>query len=112
MLSKVISVNTSAREHLVPNPKLRLRAQFHEVARFQHLSLRTERTYWDWARRYLVFHKDKTGAWRHPRDMGANELRSASPRLGGAGIGSLPQRRGGAEGETGFAEFTESGGGR
>src|SRR6185295_14564979 len=62
-------------ERLVPNPKSKLRDQFHEVARFKHLSLRTERTYWDWARRYLVFYRDRGGAWRHPKDMGAPEVR-------------------------------------
>jgi hypothetical protein len=30
---------------LVPNPKARLREQFHEVARFKYLSARTEITY-------------------------------------------------------------------
>ena len=72
-------------DHLVPNPKLRLRDQFHEVARFRHLSLRTEQTYWDWAVRYLRFHRtqDRTRwnaslpnqGWRHPREMGAAEVR-------------------------------------
>ena len=31
---------------LVPDPKAPLRAQVHEVARFKHLSDRTEATYW------------------------------------------------------------------
>ena len=38
-------------ELLVPNPKARLREQFHEVARFRQLSLRTEESYWDWVLR-------------------------------------------------------------
>ena len=91
------------RERLTPNPKARLRDQVHEVARFKQLSFRTEEAYWDWIRRYLVFHRnrktpgdivpkaepppgpvpvvwqhgegDKSSGWRHPRDMGAPEVR-------------------------------------
>lgn len=33
---------------LLPNPKSRLREQFHEVPRFKYLSLRTEQSYWEW----------------------------------------------------------------
>jgi hypothetical protein len=33
---------------LLPNPKGRLREQFHEVARFKHLSPRSEQSYWEW----------------------------------------------------------------
>jgi integron integrase len=68
-------MNDRAREYLLPNPKAKLRDQFHEVARFKHLSLRTEQTYWEWTRRYLVFHKERKGDWRHPRDMDAKEVR-------------------------------------
>jgi hypothetical protein len=38
---------------LRPNPKARLKDQFHEVARFKHLSPQTEVTYWQWTGRYL-----------------------------------------------------------
>ena len=38
---------------LLPNPKARLQDQFHEVARFKHVSWRTESTYWQWVVRYL-----------------------------------------------------------
>jgi integron integrase len=62
------------RERFVPNPKLRLRQQFHEVARFKHLSFRTEQTYWDWIRRFLRFHRDLHGVWRHPRELGGAEV--------------------------------------
>ena len=58
---------------LVPNPKLRLRDQLHEVCRFRHLSERTEEAYWGWVRRFLVF--AKAGAvWRHPRELGAAQV--------------------------------------
>lgn len=56
---------------LRPNPKGRLREQFHEVARFQHLSPRTEQSYWEWAVRYLKFHRERVGVWTHPRDLGS-----------------------------------------
>ena len=57
------------RDRLVPNPKGKLRDQFHEVARFQHLSLRTEESYWQWVMQYLKFHRDRAGAWLHPCDL-------------------------------------------
>ena len=49
-------------------PKLldRVRA----VARLRHLSLSTERTYSDWIRRFILFHRK-----RHPSEMGADEIR-------------------------------------
>ncbi len=49
------------------SPKLldRLRAEI----RLRHYSIRTEETYVDWARRFILFH-DK----RHPKDMGAVEV--------------------------------------
>lgn len=51
---------------LPPKPLLeRLR----ELLRSRHYSLRTEETYIDWVRRYILFH-DK----RHPREMGAAEI--------------------------------------
>jgi site-specific recombinase XerD len=57
------------RAGLVPNPKLRLREQVHEVMRFKQFSLRTESAYWNWIRQYIFFH-DK----RHPREMGKNQV--------------------------------------
>ena len=41
------------------------------MARFKHLSSRTETTYWEWVVRYLRFHKAQAGDWRHPRDLGS-----------------------------------------
>ena len=35
-------------DKLLPNPKARLKDQFHEVARFKHLSPRSETAYWEW----------------------------------------------------------------
>jgi integron integrase len=62
-------------ERFIPNPKARLREQFHEVCRFKHLSPRTEESYWGWVRRFLVFHKAGP-QWRHPRDLGAAEVQA------------------------------------
>jgi integron integrase len=56
---------------LLPNLKTRLKDQFHEVARFRHLSYRTETTYWEWVVRFLKFHKERAGNWQHPRDLGS-----------------------------------------
>ena len=65
--------------HFIPNPKATLREQMHEVMRFFHYSTRTEDSYWQWVVRFLRFHK-KSGvegpeAWRHPREMGAGEVK-------------------------------------
>jgi integron integrase len=46
---------TSA-ESVIPNPKLKLLDQIREVMRLKHYSLRTERAYCDWVRRYVQFH--------------------------------------------------------
>jgi len=53
----------------IPNPKLKLLEQVSEVMRFKHYSLRTERMYREWIKRFIFFH-DK----RHPREMGAAEV--------------------------------------
>jgi integron integrase len=58
-------------EKLQPNPKGRLKEQFHEVARFKHLSPRSEQSYWEWVVRYLKFHRERAGAWTHPKDLGS-----------------------------------------
>jgi integrase len=59
---------------LWPNPKGKLKDQFHEVARFKHHSPRTESAYWDWVGRYLKFHKERAGGWRHPRELGGKAV--------------------------------------
>jgi len=42
---------------IIPNPKLKLLDQVREVMRIKHYSIRTERCYCDWIRRYIHFHK-------------------------------------------------------
>jgi integron integrase len=42
-----------------------------EAVRYKHYSIRTERTYVEWVRRFVVFH-----GRRHPREMGVDEVRA------------------------------------
>ena len=51
----------------LPPPKLLEQLRIH--LRTRHYSIRTEQTYIDWARRFILFHGK-----RHPRDMGAAEV--------------------------------------
>jgi integron integrase len=48
----------------------RLLDQMQAVLRVKHYSLRTEKSYLQWARRFILFHHK-----RHPREMGAEEVR-------------------------------------
>jgi integron integrase len=50
-------------------PPKKLLDQLRDAVRLKHYSLRTEKTYVEWARRYILFH-DK----RHPRKMGVPEI--------------------------------------
>jgi integron integrase len=45
--------------------------QVTDALRTKHYSLRTEKTYVDWIRRYILFHNK-----RHPREMGAAEVQA------------------------------------
>ena len=71
--------NTTLRSGLVPNPKLRLREQVGEVMRYKHYSGRTEEAYWQWIKRFIFFHGK-----RHPREMGAAEVRGFLSHLASA----------------------------
>jgi integron integrase len=51
--------------------KPKLLDEVRRVLRFKHYSLRTEEAYVDWIRRFIVFHGK-----RHPREMGAGEVRA------------------------------------
>lgn len=50
-------------------PKPKLLDQLREIIRLKHYSIRTEQSYVDWAKRYILFHGKK-----HPKDMGAKEI--------------------------------------
>ncbi len=49
--------------------KPRLLDQVREVCRVRHYSIRTEKAYIHWVKRYIYFHNK-----RHPKDMGADEI--------------------------------------
>jgi hypothetical protein len=53
----------------MPPPKLL--DQVRQTARLRHFSLRAERTYVQWVYRFVVHHGK-----RHPREMGAREVRA------------------------------------
>ena len=88
------SPSNNSRAVFSPNPKARLFDQVREVMRFHHYSLRTEKTYLQWIRRYLVFHRQPTpgpseegkgkGGWRHPAEMGATEAAAFLSHLASA----------------------------
>lgn len=50
-------------------PEKKLVDQLRDVARLRHLSLRTEEAYWNWIKRFILFHHK-----RHPREMSATEI--------------------------------------
>lgn len=52
-----------------PQPKKKLLDRTRDIMRVRHYSIRTERSYINWIRRYILFH-DK----RHPREMGPDEI--------------------------------------
>ena len=51
--------------------KKKLLDQVTEVARFRHLSLRTEEAYRNWIKRFILFHHK-----RHPRELDADAVRT------------------------------------
>src|SRR3989304_1544106 len=50
-------------------PPKKLLDRLREILRTQHYSSRTEQTYVEWAKRFILFHHK-----RHPKDMGAPEV--------------------------------------
>jgi site-specific recombinase XerD len=51
--------------------KTKLLDQMRQVLRLKHLSIRTEKAYVHWVKRFILFHHK-----RHPADMGAPEIRT------------------------------------
>lgn len=48
--------------------------QVRRLCRRLHLSIRTEEAYCGWIERFLRFHRDRSGEWRHPAEMGSAEV--------------------------------------
>jgi len=72
-----IPVMTSA---LPAAPKVKLLDQVRREIRLRHYSLRTEEAYVNWIRRFILYHSK-----RHPRDMGAAEVRGFLEHLANEG---------------------------
>lgn len=72
-------MQNSTEQHQDTNPP-RLLEQVRARLRVKHYSIRTERAYVDWIRRFIRFHGK-----RHPRDMGAPELEAFLSHLAVAG---------------------------
>ena len=64
-------VTTDSNHHPAESaaPKLRLLDQVRQAIRARHYSKRTERTYADWIKRFILFHGK-----RHPLEMGEPEI--------------------------------------
>jgi integron integrase len=62
---------TTSVEGSAPAGKTKLMDRVREVARFKHYSLRTEQSYSEWIRQFILFHGK-----RHPETMGAEEVRA------------------------------------
>ena len=69
MTGNVESPSSSYTESAKTSGAPRLLNQVRIALRFRHYSLRTERTYVHWIKRYIHFH-----GLRHPREMGAPEV--------------------------------------
>lgn len=52
-------------------PPRKLLDQVSDVARFKHLSLRTEQAYRNWIKRYILFHQK-----RHPKELNSEHVRA------------------------------------
>jgi len=52
-------------------PRRKLLDQVSDALRLKHYSYRTEQSYRDWIKRYIIFHNK-----RHPKDMGAPEIQA------------------------------------
>ena len=70
-LARTIDPEKATVDKFLPNPKLKLREQLHEVMRFKQMSRRTEQAYWLWIKDFILFHNKK-----HPRDMGGAEVQT------------------------------------
>ncbi len=54
----------------VSPPSKRLLDQLYNQIRIKHYPSRTEEAYAYWVREFILFHKAKSGTFRHPGEMG------------------------------------------
>jgi hypothetical protein len=59
----------------MPDKQPKLQDQVRDRIRVKHFSIRTEKAYWGWIKRYIFFN-DK----RHPKDLGAPWKSGDRPR--------------------------------
>ena len=62
--------NSTQQKKFKPNPDLKLMDQVHEVLRFYHYANRTEQSYSQWIRRFLVYYNFKV----HPKEQAEPEV--------------------------------------
>jgi integron integrase len=58
-MSSTASFSRGRPERFLPNPKLKFLDQCREVMRFKRLAGRSEETYLQWIRRFILFHREK-----------------------------------------------------
>ena len=68
----------SPKHGVAPLKPVGLLERARDVARYKHYSIRTEKAYVEWIRRFIHFHGK-----RHPREMGASDIRSFLSWLAG-----------------------------
>ena len=84
---------------LIPNPKLRFLDQCREVLRFKQMSPRTEQSYVDWIRRFIVWARDN-----NPHFTGAAWSVSGPPSPQPRRNGFFAETSSAAQGEGGDSE--------
>ena len=84
-MGNLIPFPNRPRGRILANPKLKFLDQCREVMRFKQLARRSEETYLQWIRRFILFHRKLAAVtdaplqkwiWRHPKDMGEAEVRA------------------------------------
>ena len=85
-------------ETVIPNPKLKLLDQVREVMRLKHYSLRTERTYCDWVRRYVRFHQMRSREAMLPAEPKIEQFLSDLAVRGKVAVSTQNQAFNGPEG--------------
>ena len=53
---------------------MKIKEQMLRRIRAQKKSDETFKTYWHWCERFLVFVRDRSGEWKHPKDCGRDEV--------------------------------------